>query len=84
MTSTSTATQPLHLSGLVPVLVPPREVFDHGLTSPSRVRFGRFFTMEGSYVITKPLGTLIVGATGNWVRRWELEVWFSPCPNLRC
>jgi hypothetical protein len=82
--STTTATSPLPLSGLAPVLLPPRQVFDRGLSSTSRIRFGRFFSVQGTHVITEPLGSLFVGAVGNWVRRWEIEIWFSPCPRLRC
>jgi hypothetical protein len=82
--STTRETRPLHLSSLTPVLLPPRQVFDHGLSSASRIRFGRFFAVHGTYVISKPLGTLFVGAIGNWVRRWEIEIWFTPCPSLRC
>ena len=82
--STTRETRPLHLSSLTPVLLPPRQVFDRGLSSASRIRFGRFFSVQGTHVITEPLGSLFVGAVGNWVRRWEIEIWFSPCPRLRC
>jgi hypothetical protein len=82
--STTTGVTPLAVSGLAPALLPPRELLVHGLSAPSRISFGRFFSVRGDYTSSKPLGELFVGATGNWVRHWEIEIWSIPCPNLRC
>jgi hypothetical protein len=82
--STDTSPGRVPLSFLAPVLVPPQALFDQGLSSPSPIRFGRFFFVAGTFVDSKPLGELLVGVDGTWTRTWNIEIWFTPCPNLRC
>lgn len=82
--STSTSADRVALAGLAPVLVPPQVLFNQGLSSPAPIRFGRFFSVAGTFVDSKPLGELIVGYQGTWTRKWDIEIMFFPCPNLRC
>jgi hypothetical protein len=83
--SRTPATQVLGVGALANVLLPPAELLrQHGLTPDGRMRFGKFFSLSQRYTVSRPLDQLYVGATGTWTRTWDLDIWFKPCPNLRC